>query len=131
MKAFTQYNTFPVTPEVLFRAFTNAFTLELWTGEPAHSDVRPGGAFSWLDGNIVGKYLDIEHDKMIRQQWFFGAESSEAELILKFHSKGSGTSLETRFTNLPIEAAEDIKQGWNDVVITNLQAYYSEEQTVN
>jgi len=127
MKNFKKYYILPATPEEVYLAFTNPFTIELWTNQKAEMGSEPGSDFSWLDGNISGKLIGKTENKELIQIWHFGDEQSEeSKVILRFHTHKNGTSVELNHTNIPDEAFEDITKGWDEVIFDNLQDYFSE-----
>jgi len=127
MKNFKKYYILPATPEEVYLAFTNPFTIELWTNQKAEMGSEPGSDFSWLDGNISGKLIGKTENKELIQIWHFGDEQAEeSKVILRFHSHKNGTSVELNHTNIPDEAFEDITEGWDEVIFDNLQDYFSE-----
>jgi activator of HSP90 ATPase len=127
MKNFKKYYVLPATPDEVYLAFTNPFTIELWTNQKAEMGSEPGSDFSWLDGNISGKLIGKTENKELIQIWYFGDEQAEESKVnLRFHTHKNGTSVELNHTNIPDEAFEDITKGWDEVIFDNLQDYFSE-----
>ena len=125
MKDFKKYYIINATPEELYIALTNPFTISLWTSEPAVMSTEPGTEFSMLSGNIVGKNLEFITNKKIVQQWYFGEEEGEPSIVtIKLHDHKEGTSVELNQTNIPDEAYDDIIAGWDDVYFGNLNEYF-------
>ena len=54
------------TPEEVYRALTNPFAIELWTGFPARMSTEPGSEFSLFEEDIVGKNLEFIENKLIK-----------------------------------------------------------------
>lgn len=129
MKNYSKYFKLAAAPDLVYQAFTNAFTLELWTDEPAVMTTNEGDEFSWFDGAITGKNLRFEENTLIEQQWYFGdVDPKEPSIVLiKLHPEKSGTSVELRHSNIPNEAYQDIVDGWEEVVFGSLKDYYSED----
>ncbi len=127
MKDLKKYYIIPAPPEDVYLALTNEATMMLWTGDQASFVAEVGAEFSMWDGSILGKNLELEPNKKIVQQWFFGEEETETPSIvtLKLHPHNQGTSLEVRHTNIPDEAYEDIVDGWNNIYLASLQDFYS------
>ncbi|WP_262487083.1 SRPBCC domain-containing protein [Geofilum rubicundum] len=65
--------------EDVYAAFTNPFTIELWSGYPATMPSEPGAEFSMLEGDIAGRVLELVPPSKIVQEWYFG-EQEEAPL---------------------------------------------------
>ena len=87
--------------------------LEIWTGESAEMQPIPGTEFSLWGGSVTGINLEIEENKKIVQQWFFG-EDEESIVTIKIHAHKKGTSLELLHTNIPDDAFENISDGWDE-----------------
>lgn len=126
MPDFKKYFTIEGEPEQVFAALTFKPTIELWTGSPAVFSKDPGTEFSLWDGSIVGKNLEFEEGKMIRQQWFFGDQSEPSIVTLKLHEHKKGTSLEVNHINIPDEDYDEIVDGWHTVYIKELADFYRE-----
>ncbi len=125
MKDFKKYYIINATPEEIYIALTNPFTISLWTSEPAIMSTEPGTEFSMLSGNIVGKNLEFITNKKIVQQWYFGEEEAVPSVVtIKLHDHKEGTSVELNHTNIPDEAYDDIIAGWDEVYFGNLNEYF-------
>jgi activator of HSP90 ATPase len=129
MKNYSKYFKLAAAPDLVYQAFTNPFTLMLWSDQQAVASTTPGEEFSWFDGSIVGKNIRFETDKLVEQQWYFGEDETENPSIvtIKLHEDKTGTSVELRHTNIPDEAYDDIRIGWEEVVFACLKEYYSED----
>lgn len=128
MKDFKKYYIIPAPPEDVYLALTNEATIMLWTGDQATFVPEPNAEFSLWDGSIVGKNLELEPNKKLVQQWYFGEEETENPSIvtLKLHSHNQGTSLEVRQSNIPDEEYLDLVAGWTNEYIGSLVDFYTE-----
>lgn len=126
MKEYKKYYRLPATPEEVYIALTNPFTIELWTGEPAEMSVEPGSEFSMWDGSIVGKNLEFEENKKIVQQWYFDGQPDASVVTIKLHPDKNDTSIELKHTNIPDEAYEDISEGWDESYFGALAEFFSD-----
>ena len=128
MKDYKKYFIISATPEELYLALTNPFTIQLWSGEEAVMSTEAGSEFSIFDGSIEGRNLEFEENKKIVQEWYFGEDEEEDSIVtLKLHSHPDGTSLEVKHTNIPDEAYDDIVEGWNDVYFAGLEDFFNED----
>ena len=82
MKVFKKTFVLHADIEDIYAALTNPITIELWSGYPAVMEAVPGKEFSMWEGDISGKVLEIEPDKKIVQEWYFG-DSEEIYPLLK------------------------------------------------
>lgn len=128
MKEFKKYYIINTDPEQLYLALTTATTIHLWTGDLVEIDPVPGGEFSLWDGAITGKFLELEPNNKIVQQWYFGEQEEDSIVTMKLHEHKKGTSLEIKHTNIPDEAYDDIVEGWNDTYIASLVEFYEDEE---
>jgi activator of HSP90 ATPase len=127
MKDFKKYYTLPATPEEIYIALTNPFTIELWTGEPAEMSTEPGTEFYMWDGSIVGKNLEFEENKKIVQQWYFDGQPAESIVTIKLHADKTGTSVELKHTNIPDADYKDLTEGWDDSYFGALEEFFEGE----
>jgi activator of HSP90 ATPase len=126
MKDYKKYYIIPAPPEDVYLALTNSLTIHLWSGEEAVMSEEPGSEFSLWDGSIVGKNLELEKNKKIVQEWYFGDQTEKSIVTIKLHPDPKGTSVELRHTNIPDEDYNDIVDGWNDAYFGSLQDFYEE-----
>lgn len=125
MKDYKKYYLIPATPEEIYLALTNPFTIELWTGDPAVMSTEPGTEFSMWDGSIVGKNIEFEENKKIVQQWYFDGQDEPSIVTIKLHpDKKDGSSVELRHNNIPDEAFEDISGGWDEAYFGALSEFF-------
>jgi activator of HSP90 ATPase len=127
VKDFKKYYHLPATPEEVYIALTNPFTIEMWTGDPAAMSTQPGSEFSMWDGSIVGKNLVFEENKKIVQQWYFDGQPEESIVTIKLHADATGTSVELKHSNIPNEAYDDISEGWSESYFGALGEFFNEK----
>ena len=124
MKDYKKYYLVSADPEEVYMALTNPATLQLWTGERAEMSTEPGSEFSLWEDSIVGKNLEFVHGKKIVQQWYFGDQEKESIVTIILHPHKQGTSVELRHTNIPDEAYNDIRKGWDENYFGSLAEFY-------
>ena len=124
MKDYKKYYLISADPEEVYIALTNPATLQLWTGERAEMSTEPGSEFSLWEDSIVGKNLEFVHGKKIVQQWYFGDQEKESIVTIILHPHKQGTSVELRHTNIPDEAYNDIRRGWDENYFGSLAEFY-------
>lgn len=110
------------TAEEVYRALTNPFTIELWSGEPAVMSETAGEDFSLLGESITGRNVSFDPEKEIRQIWFFGDDDSEVTIRL-FPDK-AGTQVWVEHTGVPEDAYENMLEGWNEAYLNALKAFF-------
>lgn len=127
MPDFKKYYIIPAEPDEIYAALTQERTATLWTGSEAHIDAQINGEFSLWEDAIVGRFIELDNNKKIVQEWYFGEENEIPSIVtIKFHEHKKGTSLEVVHKDIPDEAYEDIIEGWDDTFIASLIDFYSE-----
>jgi activator of HSP90 ATPase len=127
VKDFKKYFIIPATPEDVFAALTNTFTIELWTGYKAIMDDQPGTEFSLWDGDITGKNLEVIKDKKIVQEWYFGDQEEKSVVTIKLFENKKGTQVELIHTNIPDEDYENITEGWINYYFGAIKEFFEVE----
>jgi activator of HSP90 ATPase len=113
MKTIRQHHFIKATPEEVFTAITNPFTIELWSGYPAQMEAREGTEFSIFEGDIAGRNIKISENKELVQEWYFGDRQEESIVTISLKPHQSGTKVSLEHTNVPDEEAEEFEEGWN------------------
>ena len=114
MPDFKKYFKIKASASDVYNAIVNPNMIELWTGEDATMDDKPGTEFSLYDGFIVGKNIEMEKDKKIVQQWYFGEQEAPSIVTIILHPDKKETSIELRHTNIPEDSFENITDGWEE-----------------
>ncbi len=124
MKTIRQHYFVNATPEEVFIAITNPFTIELWSGYPARMEAREGTEFSIFDGDIAGKNIKITENKQLVQEWYFGDQADESIVTINLESHKLGTKILLEHTNVPDDEAEEFQKGWNEYYWGAIQEYF-------
>lgn len=124
MKTYHKNYRIKATPEEVYNALVKPFAISLWTGEPARMEEKPGTEFSLFNGDICGINLEFVPNQKIVQQWFFGDQEKESIVTLQFHENKLHTQIELTHINIPDEAFEDIKNGWDHYYFGGLMEFF-------
>ncbi len=127
MKTFKKYDKFPAPPEEVYLALTKALSIQLWTGAEVEFTDEVDTEFSFWEGDIVGKNLELDYGKKIVQQWYFGEDNEPSIVTIKLHPDKKGTSLEYVQTNIPEEDYEEFTQGLVENYFGGLQDFFEED----
>lgn len=125
MKDFKKYYIINASPEDVYAALTNPFTIQLWTGEAAIMSDEPGSEFSMWDGSIAGSNIEFLPSQMIRQEWYFGDQEEKSIVTIKLHPHKKGTSVELIHTNIPDEDYDEFVEGWDDSYFGALNDFFN------
>ena len=131
---------YPVGPEKVWRAWTEAQALTRWFGpgdtravDIARLDVRPGGryhlGFFTTDGehhDVKGEYLVVEPLRKLQFSWAWKSTPERVSLVtIELRAVEGGTELQfvhERFFDA--QAAENHKRGWT-ATFDKLDAFLS------
>lgn len=113
MKTIRQNYFISATPEEVYAAITNPFTIELWSGYPAQMEMKEGSEFSIFDGDIAGRTISFTENKQLIQEWYFGDQPEQSIVTITLQPHQEGTKVNLEHTNVPDEDLEDFREGWN------------------
>ncbi len=113
MKTIRQHHFIKATPEEVFTAITNPFTIELWSGYPAQMEAKEGAEFSIFEGDIAGRNIKITENKELVQEWYFGDRQEESIVTISLKPHQLGTKVTLEHTNVPDEEIEEFEEGWS------------------
>ncbi len=111
------------TPEEVYMALVNPFTIELWSGDPAIMSEVAGEEFSLLEGNISGKNISFIPNQEIKQIWYFG-EEVESQVTIRVFPDKANTQVWVEHTGIPEEAYENMLDGWNHAYLDPLKDFF-------
>jgi activator of HSP90 ATPase len=125
MKTFKKTFEINAEAEDVYAALTNPVTIELWSGYPAVMNAVTGSEFSLWDGDITGRIMEVEENKRIVQEWYFGEqpEISVASIIL-VRDFGS-TFVTVEHTNIPDDDYSNIAEGWREYIMGAIQRFFN------
>ncbi len=110
-------------PGDVYSAFTNPFTIELWSGYKAVFGTEPGSEFSMWDGEISGLIVDLVPNEKIVQEWFFGEQETPSIVTIKIFQDGFNSQVDLLHTNIPLEVYDEICQGWKDYYLGAIKEF--------
>lgn len=114
MKTFKQHYFIDATPEEVFSAVTNPFTIELWSGFPAQMEAKEETEFSIFDGDISGRNIKVIENQLLVQEWYFGDSPEQSVVTISLKSHKLGTKIDLEHINIPDDEFDDFVEGWND-----------------
>ena len=111
--------------EVIYAALTHPLTIELWSGYPAIMNDQPDTEFSLWEGDITGINLEMERGKKIVQEWFFGEQEERSIVTILISQEKQVSQVTVKHTNIPDDAYENIKEGWEKYYMGAVQKFFS------
>jgi len=135
---------FAATPKYVFEALIDAKLVSTYTQTPAVIDPKVGGRFSMFGGSIQGKFLQLEQNSRLVQEWRFGEwpenHYSVVDISLSLASPGvtklvlyqKWIPLTDRFGNGDVPAK--VQFGWKQFFwerINKILGYANQDVTVS
>jgi len=124
MKELRKYYRIKGTPDEIYAALINPFSITLWTGGEAKMEEKPGTEFSLFDGDIEGKNLEFEKNSKIVQEWYFGDQKEKSVVTITLRGDRLYTKIELHHINIPDEAYEDMIYGWDTYYFGGLKEFF-------
>jgi activator of HSP90 ATPase len=115
--------------EKVWKALTNAEEINGWGGGPALMSAEEGSEFKLWDGDIYGKNIKVEPEKLLVQEWYGSKEWKKPSTVeFKFVSDGNMTTIELNHDGIPEDEVEEFSQGWKDYYMGPLIEYVESEE---
>ena len=124
MQDLRRYYRIKGSPEEIYAALVNPFSISLWTGSEAQMNEEEGSEFSLFDGDISGKNLRFEKDHKIVQEWYFGDQPEPSIVTITLRQDRHFTKIELHHTHIPDEAFEDMEYGWDSYYFGALKEFF-------
>jgi activator of HSP90 ATPase len=123
MKDFKHYIKIKAKPEDVYACLTNPFTIELWSGYQAQMKAEENTEFEMWDGDIAGRILKLEKDRLVEQEWYFGDQEEKSIVTIKIHPGKGGVSVELKHTNIPDVIYEEMVEGWREHYLGRIKGF--------
>jgi activator of HSP90 ATPase len=124
MQELRKYYKIKGSPEEVYAALVNPFSISLWTGAHAEMSEEEGSEFSLFDGDIAGRNLAFEKSQKIVQEWYFGEQEEASIVTITLRPERLFTKIELHHTNIPDEAFEDMINGWDHFYFGALKEFF-------
>ncbi|HPI68743.1 MAG TPA: SRPBCC domain-containing protein [Bacteroidales bacterium] len=125
MKTFRKTFRINALPSDVYSAFTNSFTIELWSGHPAVMSTEPGTEFSLWEGDITGRNIEFVPDRKIVQEWYFGEQQEKSVVTVTIRPERDYSLVTVEHTNIPDDDYENISEGWNEYYMGAINALFN------
>ena len=117
-----------VSPKQIYEAYIDPKKHSTFTGSKATGKPVVGGKFTAWDKYIFGKYIELDGEKRLVQDWTTtdwqeGYPASKLELT--FSKVPQGTEIIMMHSNVPKSQADEIKQGWKEFYWDPLRRYFN------
>ncbi len=124
MKTFHKHYRIKAAPEEVYNALVKPFAIALWTGAKVQMEEKAGTEFSLFDGDISGVNLEFVTNEKIVQEWYFGDQDEKSIVTLNLRADKIYTAVELTHSNIPDDAFNDIKEGWDKYYFGGLEEFF-------
>lgn len=124
MKTYHKFYRIKGSPEEIYNALVKPFAISLWTGAKVQMEEKEGTEFSLFDGDIMGMNIEFVPNKKIVQEWYFGEQEERSIVTINLSEDKIYTRIELTHTNIPDEAFEDMKEGWDEYYFGGLKEFF-------
>ena len=115
------------TAKNLYNLYMNSKLHSEVTGEPAEITKKPGEPFKAHGGQIKGKNLHVQANKLVVQTWRFKGwdrKQPDSILTLYFSDTEDGAQVQMVHALVPDDQQPLVKKGWNDYYWKNWKSYF-------
>jgi uncharacterized protein YndB with AHSA1/START domain len=130
---------YEVPPDVLFRAWTDAFEFMRWADlKWCEIDLRPGGAYlishptsDGSDDITRGRYIEVIANERLKFTWNGSSPdgpTGETVVLLEFARTDAGSRLRLRHEFIYDYSMRDCEWGWNDWLDTLARHFKGSEE---
>ena len=115
MSAIHQELVFPVAPELVYEALTNAKRFSEFSGAPTDMSTEAGASFSCFGGMILGRNIELIPNQRVVQAWRAKPWEIGLYSIAKFELRpeASGTRMIFDHAGFPPDQREHLEGGWH------------------
>jgi activator of HSP90 ATPase len=119
-----------VFPKQVYDAYVDSKKHSDFTGSEATGKPVVGSKFTAWDDYISGKFVELEEGKRVVQEWTstdFPDGYPPSRLELTFCEVPKGTQIVMVHSNVPVEIADDVAEGWREFYWEPLKEYFSRQ----
>ena len=113
----------------VWKALTDPKEVEGWGGGPAEMSAEEGVEFKLWGGDIFGKNIYVEQEKLLVQEWYGSADWKEPSTVeFRIISDGETTTVELDHDGLPADEVSNFAAGWKDYYLGPLKEYVESKE---
>lgn len=99
---------------LVWESITDPTHIEQWSGGPAVMPEQAGEDFSLWGGEIYGQLTKVVDHEIIEQDWYTGDWDESSHVVITFTPKKDSTIVDIKHSNIPEDAIDGIKEGWDE-----------------
>ncbi len=126
-ETLTQKECLPARPSAVFKALTDPDVQAAWAEAKATGEVAVGNRFTMFDEYICGRYLDLQPDRRILEEWRtteWPSDSPPSMVEITLEEKGEATAITLVQSLIPPGHAESVRKEWINRYWKPLRAYF-------
>jgi len=128
VKTIKQTVIIPASPEKVYDAYVDPKKRSEFTGYQATGRPVVGGKFTGIDEHIFGKYLELDDEKRVVQEWTStDYDYGPSRLELCFNKVPEGTELVIVLSGVPEDQADETADAWTKFYWDPLKKYFSKQ----
>ena len=109
--------------EKVWQALTVPKHIDAWGGGPVKMSSKVGTKFSFWDGDIWGKNIEVVKNKKLVQEWYGGEWPEPSIATFTLSKEKTGTRLDLLHTDVPTDKVKNFDDGWRDYFLGPLKEY--------
>jgi uncharacterized protein YndB with AHSA1/START domain len=111
------------SPSEVWRALTEAESIEGWGGGPAVMRSEAGSPFSLWGGDIWGTNVQVVPERCLVQEWYGGEWPAPSIVTFTLTPERGGTLVELLHRRVPDDEAVEFEAGWDDYYLGAIKEY--------
>ena len=100
--------------EDVWKALVDPSVIDKWGGGPSKMNASVGSDFELWNGDIYGKNVKVEEERILVQEWFGGDWPRPSIVTFKLKNDESNVILELEQLHVPEDEIDEIDKGWDD-----------------
>ncbi|KAG5458387.1 MAG: activator of Hsp90 ATPase [Olpidium bornovanus] len=110
----------------VYEVFLDPERVRAWTRAGVQISRDLGSAFSLFDGNVTGRILNLEYDKMVVQSWRLKSwpEGHYSTVTLTITQNSDSTTVHVKQEGIPVGELESVKQNWKQYYWNRIKATF-------
>ena len=123
MKTIKQIYRIQAPVGKVWQALVDPKVIDAWGGGPSKMTAEKKFRFSLWGKEIFGANIEVEPEKLLKQEWFGGKWDEASIVTFSLSEKNNVTTVKLLHEKVPDSAAKEIEKGWKKVYMGPLKKY--------
>jgi activator of HSP90 ATPase len=128
MKELHQTYLFNVPLNKVWQAIVDPSEINKWGAGPCQMSEDNNTTFSLWDGDIIGKNIEIQRHKKIRQEWKMRQWETPSIVSFELSEKDGKTLLDLQQEGIPEDDFDGVNEGWDTYYFGAMKKYLEGDQ---